>query len=59
MPRDLLGRALGASPAGQGMGEAEVDSDVLGGFEANPDGTIDLVAYVAWLLKEHGYGRQR
>lgn len=35
---------------------AKIRQDLENGAPANPDGTINLVHYAAWLLKEMGRG---
>lgn len=52
-----LERGLRASPAGKEISVADLERDLEAGFQPNSDGTIDLVRYVAWLLRRHGYGR--
>lgn len=52
-----LERGLRATPAGADLSLADLKADIEAGFPPNPDGTIDLVRYVAWLLRRHGYGR--
>ena len=52
-----LERGLRATPAGAALSLADLEADLEAGFAPNPDGTIDLVRYVAWLLRRHGYGR--
>lgn len=47
----LLSRA-GASP----VTEAMIEADLAAGAPANRDGTINLVHYAAWLVKEMGRG---
>ena len=60
-PRSLsieeLARGLKATPAGPEISLADLEADLEAGFAPNPDGTVDLVRYVAWLLRRHGYGR--
>ncbi len=34
----------------------DIRADVAAGAPAQPDGTLSLVAYCAWLLKERGRG---
>jgi hypothetical protein len=37
--------------------EAEVRADIEAGLPTNPDGTLNLVTYCAWLIQERGRGR--
>ena len=37
---------------GHAITEAMIASDVTSGAPANPDGTVNLVHYAAWLAKE-------
>ena len=41
---------------GGAVTEAMLRADLEAGAPANPDGTINLVAYAAWLVKERGRG---
>jgi len=34
--------------------EAEVRADIEAGLPINPDGTLNLVTYCAWLIRERG-----
>jgi len=53
-PEDLA-RLLAA--AGPGRIPVEmIRADIAAGAPTNPDGTIHLVHYVAWLIKETGRG---
>ena len=45
----LLTRA--GAPA---VGEEQIRSDLAHGAPANPDGTINLIHYTAWLVREAG-----
>jgi hypothetical protein len=47
----LLSRAIG-SP----VTEVMLRDDVLAGAPTNPDGTLNLILYAAWLVKEMGRG---
>lgn len=47
----LLSRA-----GGQPVSLAMLESDLAAGAPANPDGTINLVHYAAWLVKELASG---
>lgn len=47
----LLSRA-----GGQPIGVALLEDDVAAGAPTNADGTLNLVHYAAWLLKEMGRG---
>ena len=42
--------------SGQPISEELLRDDVIQGAPTNPDGTLNLVHYVAWLLKENGRG---
>ncbi|MBX3452749.1 MAG: hypothetical protein KF777_24650 [Planctomycetaceae bacterium] len=37
--------------------EDEVRADIEAGAPTNPDGTIHLMTYCAWLIRERGRGR--
>ncbi len=39
---------------GQAVSEGLIHEDLLAGAPANADGTLNLVHYAAWLLKEMG-----
>ncbi len=41
---------------GRPVSEAVLRADLDAGAPANPDGTLNLVHYAAWLLKEMGRG---
>lgn len=41
---------------GQPVSEAMLRADVAAGAPTNPDGTINLVRYAAWLLRETAHG---
>ena len=41
---------------GQSITAAMLQADIEAGAPTNPDGTINLVHYSAWLLKEMGRG---
>ena len=41
---------------GQTVSEAALRADLEAGAPTNPDGTINLVHYAAWMLKEMGRG---
>lgn len=45
----LLSKASGAP-----VSEEMLHADVEGGAPLNPDGTLNLVTYAAWLVKEIG-----
>ncbi len=47
----LLSR-VGSRP----VSEAQLQADVQAGAPTNPNGTINLLHYAAWLLKEAGRG---
>ena len=53
-PEDLA-RLLAAAGPGQVTVEM-VRADIAAGAPTNPDGTLNLVHYVAWLIKEMGRG---
>jgi hypothetical protein len=40
---------------GQPIAEEMFQEDLASGAPANPDGTINLVHFGAWLVKERGY----
>lgn len=41
---------------GETVTEAMLEADLEAGAPANPDGTINLVHYAAWLVKEQARG---
>jgi hypothetical protein len=45
-----------AKVGGPSITEEMLRGDVKAGAPTNPDGTINLVHYVAWLVKEMGRG---
>jgi hypothetical protein len=45
-----------AKVGGQSVTESMLQSDIAAGAPTNPNGTINLVHYSAWLLKEMGRG---
>ena len=45
-----------AKVGGQSITEVMLQADIEAGAPTNPDGTINLVHYAAWLLKEMGRG---
>jgi hypothetical protein len=55
MPIPDAARLLGAV-GGQPVAEATIRSDVESGAPTNADGTLNLVHYAAWLVKEIGRG---
>ena len=48
---EALVRALKAAGS-RTITEETVARDVADGFDANPDGTVDIFRYAAWLLKK-------
>ena len=42
--------------AGRPLTEAELQSDIEAGAPTNADGTLNLVQYAAWLVREAGRG---
>lgn len=44
--------ALLRKAGAQGLDEALVRADIAAGAPVNPDGTLNLVAYAAWLVRE-------
>ncbi len=42
--------------ASRALTVAQIEEDVAAGVPVNDDGTINLVAYCAWLSKERGRG---
>jgi len=55
MPIPDAARLLGAV-GGQPVAEETIRSDVESGAPTNADGTLNLVHYAAWLVKEMGRG---
>jgi hypothetical protein len=41
---------------GQPISERMLQDDVMAGAPTNPDGTLNLVHFAAWLVKEMGLG---
>jgi len=41
----------------KGISEENVRADIAAGAPTNPDGTIHMVHYMAWLTKEIAHGR--
>ncbi|HEY0984822.1 hypothetical protein [Schlesneria sp.] len=41
-----------AKVSGKGVNSAMLEEDVAEGAPTNPDGTLNLVNYAAWLVKE-------
>ena len=52
---DVLARILSAS-GGRQVSVEMLEADVEDGAPTNPDGTINLVNYAAWLVGEMGRG---
>jgi hypothetical protein len=46
-------RLLSAA-GGQPIGAAAIEADVAAGAPTNPDGTLNLVHYAAWLAQQQG-----
>lgn len=42
------------SAVGPSVAPAEVEADRAAGAPTNPDGTINLIHYAAWLVREQG-----
>ena len=42
--------------SGRPLTEAELQSDIEAGAPTNADGTLNLVLYAAWLVREAGRG---
>jgi hypothetical protein len=55
MPIPDAARIL-AKVSGLPISEEMLRDDVIQGAPTNPDGTLDLIHYVAWLVKENGRG---
>lgn len=55
MPLRDAARLL-AKVGGSSITEAMLRADVEAGAPTNPDGTMNLVHYAAWLVKEMGRG---
>jgi hypothetical protein len=43
--------------SGQTVSEDELRADLAAGLPANPDGTLNLIWYAAWLVREMNRGR--
>lgn len=54
LPPDLLASVL-TEAFGTEIHPDMIAADISKGAPANPDGTIGLVAYVAWLVKQEKY----
>lgn len=52
---DVLARILSAS-GGRQVSVENLEADIEDGAPTNPDGTINLVNYAAWLVGEMGRG---
>lgn len=48
-------RALSRT-GGRTVTEAMLRADIDAGAPANPDGTLNLLHYAAWLVREHAHG---
>ena len=46
-----------SAAAGATIDIAMLEADIVAGAPVNPDGTLNLVHYAAWLLREMGHGR--
>ena len=46
-----------SAAAGDTIDVAMLEADIEAGAPVNPDGTLNLVHYAAWLLREMGRGR--
>jgi hypothetical protein len=46
-----------SAAAGATIDVAMLEADIAAGAPVNPDGTLNLVHYAAWLLREMGRGR--
>ena len=55
LPLAAAAQMLSRGP-GAPITETMLEADVAAGAPANPDGTLNLVHYAAWLLKEMGRG---
>jgi len=55
LPVAAVARILSAA-GGRQITEAMIRADLEAGAPANPDGTINLVHYTAWLVKEMAGG---
>ena len=47
---------LFSAAAREQISEAMIEADIEGGAPTNPDGTLSLVPYAAWLTKEAASG---
>jgi hypothetical protein len=52
---DDLARLLAAAGSKHGT-SATVAADIDAGAPTNPDGTVNLICYAAWLVKEMAHG---
>jgi len=50
MPLDVAAKVLARTSPG--VTEAMLQADVAAGAPTNPDGTLNLVHYAAWLVRE-------
>ena len=53
---DDAARVLSAA-AGATIDPSMLEADIEAGAPANADGTLNLVHYAAWLVREMGHGR--
>ena len=51
-----LAQVLQKTAAGENLTEAALLADVRDGAPADRRGRLDLIRYLAWLLRQHGYG---
>lgn len=52
-----LARVLSAA-GGEGLGPEQIAADLAAGCPANPDGSLNLLHYSAWLAREAAGGRR-
>lgn len=51
LPVGIAARLL-TKASGRSISEAQIRADIDAGAPTNPDGTINLVHYAAWLVKQ-------
>jgi hypothetical protein len=56
LPPDAVARVLSAA-SGQPILQSTVEADIADGAPTNADGTLSLVHYAAWLVREMGRGQ--
>jgi len=55
LPKELVVRALRAAGS-RTITEESLEADIASGAPVNEDGTVDVIAYAAWILKGNLHG---